>query len=67
MYKILPPKKEQFHKAKLDETRKKLKELREGLDRIKGLVFVHARRKELVVDVETMRHIRSINRWGINQ
>ena len=56
----LPPKKEVDHEAELKEIKKQLKELREGIDLVNGLLVTHA--QELDAYAAAMRHGRRINR-----
>lgn len=60
----LPPKKEVDHEAELKEIKKQLKELREGIDLVNGLLVAHMRRQDSIADKVTMRRGRRINRWG---
>ena len=60
----LPPRKEVYHEAKLEDINKQLKELCEGIDGVNVLLFMHTRRKNSVTDAVTMRHGCHINRWG---
>uniref|UniRef100_M1C642 Uncharacterized protein n=1 Tax=Solanum tuberosum TaxID=4113 RepID=M1C642_SOLTU len=52
----VPHKKEVDHKTELKEIRKKLKELREGIDRANGLLVTRMRKRDSVDDATTMRH-----------
>ncbi|TMW91091.1 hypothetical protein EJD97_014797 [Solanum chilense] len=60
----LPPRKELDREAELEEMKKQLKELREGIDRVNGLLVARTRRQNSVTDEMTMRRGRRINRWG---
>lgn len=49
-----PPRKEVDHEAKLEEIKKKLKELHKGIDHFNRLLVAHTRRQNSIADAVTM-------------
>lgn len=59
-----PPRKEVDREAEFEEIKKQLKELREGIDRVNGLLVTRTRRQDSVADEVATRRCRRIHRWG---
>ena len=58
----LPPRKEVDREAELEKIKKQLKELREGINRVNGLLVAYTRRQNSVANAVTMPRSHRINR-----
>ena len=59
----LPPRKEKDCEAELEEIKKQLKKLCEGIDRVNKLLVECTRRQDSVIDEVIMQRDPHINRW----
>ena len=58
----LPPRKNVDREAELEEIKKQLKELLEGIDQVNGLLITRTRRQDSIADKVTMRRSHRIYR-----